>query len=122
MLIKAPSPMLIAVGMYLPFHTTAAIFIGGVIMYVLNKIMDRRKMSAEEKEAATNKGILLSSGLIAGEALMALGIALWFIAYDRQWISFMLPKISENFWLGLIIFPITFFVLLYFPLKKMIKK
>ncbi|HXV60122.1 MAG TPA: oligopeptide transporter, OPT family, partial [Vicinamibacteria bacterium] len=29
-LIKAPSPMLIAVGMYLPFESTAAIFVGGV--------------------------------------------------------------------------------------------
>ena len=29
-LIKAPAPMLIAVGMYLPFPTTSAVFAGGV--------------------------------------------------------------------------------------------
>jgi putative OPT family oligopeptide transporter len=33
-LIGAPSPMLIAVGMYLPFHTTFAIFIGGIIKWI----------------------------------------------------------------------------------------
>ena len=36
-LIKSPSPMLIAVGMYLPFRTTAAIFIGGIIKHFVEK-------------------------------------------------------------------------------------
>ena len=34
-LINAPSPMLIAVGMYLPFPSTSAIFVGGVIAWAL---------------------------------------------------------------------------------------
>ena len=35
--IGAPSPMLIAVGMYLPFPTTMAIFLGGVISWIARR-------------------------------------------------------------------------------------
>ena len=41
-LIKVPVPMLIAVTMYLPFDSTATIFVGGIIRVVLDKIMARR--------------------------------------------------------------------------------
>ncbi|NIV04563.1 hypothetical protein GWN26_15885, partial [Candidatus Saccharibacteria bacterium] len=34
-LVGAPAPMLIAVGMYLPFHSTAAIFAGGIITWIM---------------------------------------------------------------------------------------
>ena len=47
LLCGARSPMLIAVGMYLPFSTTSAIFIGGLIKWILNRISERR--SAEQK-------------------------------------------------------------------------
>jgi putative OPT family oligopeptide transporter len=75
-LVKSPSPMLIAVGMYLPFHSTAAIFVGGIIKWMLDKSMDKKKATVEEKRKAENTGVLLSSGLIAGEALMAVLLAL----------------------------------------------
>ncbi len=75
-LVKSPSPMLIAVGMYLPFHSTAAIFVGGVIKWILDKSMDKKKATVEEKRKAENPGVLLSSGFIAGEALMAVLLAL----------------------------------------------
>ncbi len=75
-LVKSPSPMLIAVGMYLPFHSTAAIFVGGVIKWILEKLMDKKKATVEEKRKAENTGVLLSSGFIAGEALMAVLLAL----------------------------------------------
>jgi len=74
-IINAPSPMLIAVGMYLPFHATSAIFVGGVIKWLLDKTMQKRKATAEDMKKAENKGVLISSGLIAGEALMAVILA-----------------------------------------------
>lgn len=74
-IIKSPSPMLIAVGMYLPFHSTSAIFVGGVIKWILDKALERKKATDEEKTKAENKGVLISSGLIAGEALMAVILA-----------------------------------------------
>ncbi len=74
-IVKAPSPMLIAVGMYLPFHSTSAIFVGGVIKWILDKALAKRNATAEEKTKAENHGVLISSGLIAGEALMAVILA-----------------------------------------------
>ena len=90
-LIKAPSPMLIAVGMYLPFRTTAAIFIGGIIKYFVEKKTDKyaevkstqKKLAGEEKtgfienirEKSENIGLLLASGMVAGEALTGILLA-----------------------------------------------
>ena len=60
--------MPIAVGIYLPFSLSTPILIGGLISYfVLNK--------KESKETAAQNGVLLSSGLIAGESLMGIFIA-----------------------------------------------
>ena len=113
-LIGAPSPMLIAVGMYLPLRTTFAIFVGGVIKWVVTSIMEKRKLNREKTE---NTGILLASGLIAGEALMGIIIAGTIVANKGE---ALLPAIIEggNPWLGLIVFAILGYVLISIPLKN----
>ncbi|HES60196.1 MAG TPA: oligopeptide transporter, OPT family, partial [Caldithrix sp.] len=78
-MIKSPSPMLIAVGMYLPFHSTFAIFIGGILRWFLEIVLKKNKSSEEQIVKAENKGVLISSGLIAGEALMAVILAFVFL-------------------------------------------
>lgn len=72
-LIQAPSPMLIAVGMYLPLQTTFAIFVGGGLRW----LSDRRMASlpAERRTLGESAGTLIASGLIAGEALMGVGLS-----------------------------------------------
>jgi putative OPT family oligopeptide transporter len=112
-LIKSPSPMIIAVGMYLPFETTSAIFVGGIIKYIVDKIIERKKLPKENKEKAENTGILLASGFIAGEAIMGIVLAALVV------FKINLPVISENPWLGLLIFVLVAFILIYFPLKAL---
>jgi OPT family oligopeptide transporter len=73
----ARSPMLVAVGMYLPFDTTSAIFIGGVMKWVADRMAE--KLSAEKKLAFEEKGTLLASGLIAGEAIVGILLAVVFL-------------------------------------------
>ncbi len=74
--IGAPSPMLIAVGMYLPFYTTMAIFLGGVFKWLTFTWAKRQGVDDPRKlEAVENKGLLVSSGFVAGEALMGLCLA-----------------------------------------------
>ena len=74
-LLKVRSPMLVSVGMYLPLETTFAIFCGGIIRWLSDKIAARRQLNAAQRTRTDNAGVLVASGLIAGEALMGLGIA-----------------------------------------------
>jgi putative OPT family oligopeptide transporter len=74
-MIEVKSVMLFAVGMYLPLGTTFAIFVGGVIRWVTDKLRDRRGYNDAQKARVENTGVLTASGLIAGEALCGLVIA-----------------------------------------------
>ena len=74
-LIEVKSVMLFAVGMYLPLGTTFAIFVGGVIRWITDKLRDRRGYNDAQKARVDNAGVLTASGLIAGEALCGLVIA-----------------------------------------------
>ncbi|MBI3678939.1 MAG: oligopeptide transporter, OPT family [Acidobacteria bacterium] len=71
-LVQVRSPMLFSVGMYLPLETTFAIFTGGVIRWLMDSIRDRRGYNDAQKARVENAGILVASGLIAGEALTGL--------------------------------------------------
>ena len=115
-LIGSPSPMIIAVGMYLPFRATACIFFGGVIKYFLDRAVAKKKPTGKGKEIVENIGLLIASGLIAGQALM--GIVTSGIEALKETIK--LPKIEGSEWLGLLIFFVLGFILIYFPYKKMI--
>jgi uncharacterized oligopeptide transporter (OPT) family protein len=71
-MLSVKSPMLVAVGMYLPLETTFAIFVGGVIRAVADMLAMRRGYNEGQRTRVENAGILTASGLIAGEALMGL--------------------------------------------------
>ena len=71
-MMQVKSPMLVAVGMYLPFGTTFAIFVGGVFRSAGDWLADRRGYNAAQKARVENAGVLTASGLIAGEALLGL--------------------------------------------------
>jgi putative OPT family oligopeptide transporter len=122
-LIKAPAPMLIAVGMYLPFGTTAAIFVGGLIKWLFDGVVQRRGGSEAEHARAQNVGILLSSGFIAGESLMAVLLALLVMGNDfiPGLLSFqrLAFGVAPNTWLGLVIYPVVLWMLVWFAASKM---
>lgn len=61
-----------AVGLYLPIHLTAPIMVGGLIKMITER-MAKSKADLKEK---TDRGILLASGYIAGEALMGVIVAI----------------------------------------------
>jgi putative OPT family oligopeptide transporter len=78
-LLQVKSPMLVSVGMYLPFGTTSAIFVGGMIRWLADTIAEKRGYNEPQMARFGNVGVLIASGLIAGEALMGLltsGIAI----------------------------------------------
>ncbi len=61
-----------AIGVYLPVQLNACIMVGGLVRLV----MDKMKKPEEEKKAITSDGILFCSGMIAGEGLVGILLAL----------------------------------------------
>jgi uncharacterized oligopeptide transporter (OPT) family protein len=121
-LVEAPAPMLIAVGMYLPFYSTAAIFVGGLIHWGFTKGLDNRGASDKQRTAATNQGILMSSGFIAGESLMAVTLAFLYMGSDfmpalGRWKAALTPSGEPSFLLGLLIYPVVIGLLAWLPLR-----
>ncbi len=62
----------VAIGLYLPLELSTCIMLGGLIRLFLKK----RKLSEEDKKRKLNNGILFSSGMIAGEGLVGIFLAI----------------------------------------------
>jgi uncharacterized oligopeptide transporter (OPT) family protein len=77
LLCGAKAMMLIAVGMYLPFDTSSAIFLGGLIKWIVEKLLAGYSEASRQK--ADETGTLLASGLIAGEAVVGILLAVLFL-------------------------------------------
>ncbi len=117
----ARAPMLIAVGMYLPFETSSAIFAGGLIKYAADRVAARR--SKAEQAAIEERGTLLASGLIAGEAIAGILLAVAFVANlpslarlatgsDEPWIYS-----AAGGWLSLAMFAVIAWGLIRIPAR-----
>ncbi len=96
-MIEVRSPMLFAVGMYLPLETTFAIFIGGMIRWATDKIRDSKNFNDAQKARVENAGVLTASGFIAGEALMGIVIAIFKYKQWRLPVIFQHPNAISGF-------------------------
>jgi putative OPT family oligopeptide transporter len=121
-LVRAPSPMLIAVGMYLPFNTTTAIFLGGLTRWVLQVIMEKKRLSAPDITRTENLGTLIASGMVAGEAIIGVLLAALFVLKEKlPALSSVLRVWGDNPILGLLFIPVIAAILVYFPLAGLKK-
>ena len=80
-----------AVGMYLPLSLNAGIMAGGLVRLVVEK---KRGLSEEKKKAAIDRGILYTSGMIAGEGLIGILLAVFAV------VELDLTKLLGGFSLG----------------------
>jgi len=87
-MMQVKSPMLVAVGMYLPFETTFAIFIGGVFRALGDWMAKRRGLNEAQRARVENAGVLTASGLIAGESVFGL-----------IWAAFIALSFAHQSWL-----------------------
>ena len=81
--------MSVAIGMYLPFYLSATIFTGGLLSHFVLRTVHLRidgSLSGEPTEEAvtagtevSKRGLLLSAGMIAGEALMGVVVAMFIV-------------------------------------------
>lgn len=113
-LMQVKSPMLIAVGMYLPLETTFAIFIGGLIKGIVDMMVERRKLNEAQRVRVENIGILIASGLIAGEAITGLVFAPFKIANINYKQSLYEPHVL----IGAAIILLIAIILVRIPLKN----
>jgi putative OPT family oligopeptide transporter len=66
----------VAIGLYLPIHLSTPIIIGGFIRYAMERRL-KRGDSAADAEIGIERGVLFSSGLIAGEGLIGILLAVF---------------------------------------------
>jgi putative OPT family oligopeptide transporter len=132
-LILIDMPVLpVAMGVYLPFTLAIPIFLGGVVRYFTDKQITKKFGSAEEeqvsewdlaikqtdvkpKENIIRTGLLLTAGLIAGEALTGVIVAFLIIGgIDLAVFDFapMLP--------GVLLWVFVAILLFYIPLREML--
>ena len=122
------SIMAVAVGMYLSLKMTIPIFIGGMIKMYIDKRFDtplkksrpelfkkgQDEKLASEKEKLHGPGILFASGLIAGEAIMGIGLA-------GMAVSGIYLGITEHpsMWLGMGAFTCGAVIMATFSMRQM---
>jgi len=113
-LVQVKSPMLVAVGMYLPLQTSFAIFIGGVVRWIMDRLAEKRGLNGAQKARVGNAGVLVAAGLIAGEALMGLVIA------SLAFFHVELPAIFDdpNWIVGIVVMVFVGFLMVRLPLSK----
>jgi putative OPT family oligopeptide transporter len=87
-MMQVKSPMLVAVGMYLPFETTFAIFIGGVFRSLGDYLAKKRGFNSAQMARVENAGVLVASGMIAGESIFGL-----------LWAGVIALSLSDQGWL-----------------------
>ncbi|MGA9625856.1 MAG: OPT/YSL family transporter, partial [Bryobacteraceae bacterium] len=120
----ARSPMLVAVGMYLPFDTVSAIFVGGVLKWVADQIAARRAgpQGHPSRAKIEEKGVLLASGLIAGEAIVGILLAVTFLSGISSFTKLLTGADEFSFypalggWLSLAGFAAVAWVLIRIPM------
>ena len=99
-----------AVGMYLPFATSATIFVGGCVRALVERVARGKRTLAEEE---SGPGVLYSSGLIAGGTIAGLLLAIP-QALDSQVLNvgrFLPEALHESMIIGLIAFGVLVFTL-----------
>lgn len=106
-----------AIGVYLPVHLNACIMTGGLVRLAL----DRMKGNKEEKKQIVNDGILYCSGMIAGEGLVGIMLAVLAIFGLDQAIDLSkyvdVPEIISAFG-SLVVFALVILSLLKFSIWK----
>ncbi|MDP9054697.1 MAG: oligopeptide transporter, OPT family [Acidobacteriota bacterium] len=113
-MIGVKSPMLVAIGMYLPVGTTFAIFIGGMVRWTSDALAARRGLNEAQKTRVESVGVLAASGMIAGEALTGLVTATF------SFLKWKVPVIFQNpsYIAGIVVLLILGYVLVKVPLAN----
>lgn len=104
------SSLAVAIGLYLPLEISVSTMIGGIIRFVADK---KNSKSAEDND----EGILFCSGIIAGEGLLGILLAVLAVTHIDRFVD-LSGIINTGIYGGLAVLAIIIAVILKFGLKK----
>ena len=107
----------VAVGIYLPLELSVPIFVGGVVAHLANKALSARNASEADRQNAGRRGLLFSSGLITGEALLGIALAIPF-AVKQTTEVFVIGGIPDTVVTGLGVAAFVAFVVWLYRVAK----
>lgn len=90
-----------AVGIYLPIELSVPIFAGGLVSHMVERYF--KPGDDEERERIHQKGVLFSAGLITGEALMGIFIAIPIVTFGSSEVLALPETLRFGGWLGLLL-------------------
>jgi uncharacterized oligopeptide transporter (OPT) family protein len=95
-----------AIGIYLPLQLSVAIFLGGLVAWLAG----RTHPTTDAREAGERSGVLFAAGLITGEALIGIGMAIPIVASGRaDVLAFW--GVHEDNWPGMVLLGIVMYLL-----------
>ena len=99
-----------AIGLYLPIYLNTSIMIGGVVRWFMDS---RKNVDAKLKEEQTTRGTLFCAGMIAGEGLVGILLAVFAVFGISTALSIDLGNIG-----GVVLMIVMIACLLAFSMKK----
>ena len=99
-----------AVGIYLPLDLTVPIFLGGLLAHIVERTV-RARTGSQDVERIHRRGVLFSAGLITGEALMGIMIAIPIVASGRADALALPGNLQFGEFVGLIVLALVAYVL-----------
>lgn len=90
-----------AIGIYLPLELMVPIFLGGVLSYLVERFHKIRPDDEDGRDRVHRPGVLFAAGLITGEALMGIAIAVPIVVSARADILALPFQLPFAQWIGL---------------------
>ncbi len=93
----------VAVGIYLPLELSVPIFAGGLLSHLASRFLGGSGRDPEDAERRNRRGLLFAAGMITGEALMGILIAIPIVVAGRADVLALPGSLHFGGWLGLLV-------------------
>ncbi|MDG2525564.1 oligopeptide transporter, OPT family [Stenotrophomonas sp. HITSZ_GD] len=92
-----------AIGIYLPLELMVPIFLGGLLAHLVERFHKVNPDDEEARDRVHRPGVLFSAGLITGEALLGIAIAVPIVVTQRADVLALPEAFHLNQWIGLVV-------------------
>lgn len=92
-----------AIGIYLPLELMVPIFLGGLLAHLVERFHKVNPDDEEARDRVHRPGVLFSAGLITGEALLGIAIAVPIVVSQRADVLALPDAFHLNQWIGLVV-------------------